>query len=314
VPGRKTDVADSERLAPLARFGRLRARFIPPKDLRELPLVSRYRTKLGGRLASEKNRLHKRLDDAGIQLGGVVSDIDGVSARTLVEGLIAGGSAETLASRGVGALKNKREALEAAMEGELSSRHRVVLQAALRHGRYLEEELAPLDRYLIEAMPPYAWAWQLLQTIPGLDEIAAAMILIEIGDDLSRFGSASRLASWAARCPGNNGSAGKRKSGKTRHGHPIVRYLLCEAANAARRTKSAFRSKYDRLLIRRGHNKAIMALAHRLIRTIFFVLTRRPPYRDPGLDYEAMSVAKNALRWIRALKKFGYWPTAQPAA
>ena len=200
------------------------------------------------------------------------------------------------------------------MESELSPRHRLILEAAYRHIRYLEDELAALDRYLIEAMQPYAWAWQLLQTLPGIDKISAAMILIEISDDLTHFGTADRLASWAGLCPGNHESAGKRKSGKTRHGNPIVRYLLCEVANAARRTKSVFRAKYDSLVLRRGHKKAILALAHKLLRTIFFVLTRRQPYRDSGFDYEAASVAKNAPRWIRALKKFGYWPTVQPAA
>lgn len=314
VPGRKTDVADSEWLAQLARFGLMRGSFIPPKDLRELRLVSRYRRKLSGMLAGEKNRLHKLLDDAGIKLGGVVADIDGVSARRMVEGLIAGKSPGELATLGLGPLKDKREALEASMEGELSPRHRLILEAAYRHIRYLEDELAALDRYLIEAMQPYAWAGQLLQTLPGIDKISAAMILIEISDDLTRFGTADRLASWAGLCPGNHESAGKRKSGKTRHGNPIVRYLLCEVANAARRTKSVFRAKYDSLVLRRGHKKAIIALAHKLVRTIFFVLTRRQPYRDSGFDYEAASVAKNAPRWIRALKKFGYWPTVQPAA
>jgi transposase len=314
VPGPKTDVADSEWLAQLARFGLMRGSFIPPKDLRELRLVSRYRRKLSGMLAGEKNRLHKLLDDAGIKLGGVVADIDGVSARRTVEGLIAGKSPGELATLGLGPLKDKREALEASMEGELSPRHRLILEAAYRHIRYLEDELAALDRYLIEAMQPYAWAWQLLQTLPGIDKISAAMILIEISDDLTRFGTADRLASWAGLCPGNHESAGKRKSGKTRHGNPIVRYLLCEVANAARRTKSVFRAKYDSLVLRRGHKKAIIALAHKLLRTIFFVLTRRQPYRDSGFDYEAASVAKNAPRWIRALKKFGYWPTVQPAA
>jgi transposase len=313
VPGRKTDVADSEWLAQLARFGLLQGSFIPPKDLRELRLVSRYRRKLAGMLAGEKNRLHKLLDDAGVKLGGVVADIDGVSARKMVEGLIEGKAPSALATLGLGPLKDKHEALEAAMEGELSPRHRLILKTAHRHIRYLEDELAALDRYLIEAMPPYAWAWQLLQTIPGIDAISAAMILIEISEDLSRFGSADRLASWAALCPGNHESAGKRKGGKTRHGNPIVCYLLCEAANAARRTKSVFRAKYDSLVLRRGHKKAIIALAHKLLRTIFFVLTRRQPYRDSGFDYEAQAVAKTAPRWIRALKKFGYWPTTAQA-
>jgi len=314
VPGRKTDVSDSEWLAQLARFGLLRGSFIPPKDLRELRVVSRYRRKLTATLAGEKNRLHKLLDDAGIKLGGVVADIDGVYARKMVEGLIEGRTPEQLSALGRGRLKSGREVLEAAMDGDLSARHRLVLKMILSHLRYLEQELAQLDRYLVAAMQPYIWAWRLLQTIPGIDQISAAMILIEIGDDLRRFGSAARLASWAALCPGNNESAGKRKTGKVRHGNPIVRYLLCEAANAARKTKTLFRAKYESLVIRRGHKKTIIALAHKLIRTIYVLLARRKPYRDSTFDYEAASVAKNAPRWIRALKKYGYWPQVAAAS
>jgi transposase len=313
VPGRKTDVSDSEWLAQLARFGLLRGSFIPPQDLRELRLVSRYRRKLTQALAGEKNRLHKLLDDAGIKLGSVVSDIDGVCARKMVEGLIAGRTAAELSALGRGKLKSSEEVLAAAMDGDLSPRHRLVLTMALEHMRYLERQLARLDRYLLAAMKPYEWAWRLLQTIPGIDEMSAAMILIEIGDNMARFGSPSRLASWSALCPGNHESAGKRKSGKTRHGNPIVRYLLCEIANAARRTKTVFQAKYRSLVIRRGHKKTIIALAHKLIRTIYFVLARRQPYHDPVVDYEAAVVAKNAPRWIRALKKYGYWPMAQAA-
>ena len=184
-------------------------------------------------------------------------------------------------------------------DGELSARRRLVLDMAYNHLRYLEGRLAALDRYLLAAMQPYAWAWRLLQTIPGIDAVSAAMILIEIGDDPHRFGSPARLASWSALCPGNNESAGKRKSGKTRHGN---------SANAARRTKTVFRAKYESLVIRRGHKKTIIALAHKLVRTIYFVLVRRKPFRDSTVDYEAASVAKNAPRWIRALKKYGYWP------
>lgn len=313
VPGRKTDVSDSEWLAQLARFGLLRGSFIPPQDLRELRLVSRYRRKLVQALAGEKNRLHKLLDDAGIKLGSVVSDIDGVCARKMVEGLIAGRTAAELSALGRGKLKSSEEVLVAAMDGDLSPRHRLVLTMALEHIRYLERQVARLDRYLLAAMKPYEWASHLLQTIPGIDEISAAMILIEIGDNMARFGSASRLASWTALCPGNHESAGKRKSGRTRHGNPIVRYLLCEIANAARRTKTVFQGKYRSLVIRLGHKKTIIALAHKLIRTIYFVLARRKPYRDPMVDYEAAMVAKNAPRWIRALKKYGYWPRAQAA-
>lgn len=237
LPGRKTDISDSEWLAQLARFGLLRGSFIPPKDLRELRLISRYRRKLVQALAGEKNRLHKLLDDAGIKLGSVVSDIDGVCARKMVEGLIAGRTAAELSALGRGKLKSSEEVLEAAMDGDLSPRHQLVLSIALDHIRYLERQVARLDRYLLAAMKPYEWAWRLLQTIPGIDEISAAMIMVEIGANMARFGSAARLASWTALCPGNHESAGKRKSGKTRHGNPIVRYLLCEIVNAARRTK-----------------------------------------------------------------------------
>ena len=187
VPGRKTDVGDSEWLAQLARFGLLRGSFIPPKDLRELRIVSRYRRKLTGMLAGEKNRLHKLLDDAGIKLGGVVADIDGVCASKMVEGLIAGGKPGELAALGRGKVRATTDILEAAMDGELSARHRLVLDMAYDHLRYLEGKLAALDRCLLAAMQPYAWAWRLLQTIPGIDAVSAAMILIEIGDDPHRL-------------------------------------------------------------------------------------------------------------------------------
>lgn len=312
VPGRKTDMGDSHWLAELGRFGLVRPSFIPPKDLRELRLISRYRKKLSGILAGEKNRLHKLLDDAGVKLGAVVSDINGVSAQAMIQGLIDGQRPEELIDLAKGRLKGKREELLLSLDGELSTRHRLMLAHLQGHIRYLGEEIGGLDAYLIEAMQPYRQAWELLQTIPGIDAVAAAMILVEIGDDLSRFGSAERLASWAALCPGNHESAGKHKSGKTRKGNSIVRYLLCEAANAARRTKSVFASKYKGLVIRRGHKKAIVALAHKLIRTIYVLLTRRVPYRDSGFDYEAAAVAKNSPRWIRALKQFGYWPKHSP--
>jgi transposase len=310
VPGRKTDVADSEWLAQLGRFGLVRPSFIPPKDLRELRLVSRYRQKLSQMQASEKNRLHKVLDDAGIKLGAVVADIDGVSARAMIEGLIAGQPKEQLAQLAKGVMRKKHEVLELSLEGELTARHRLVLEYVQAHNRYLQAELAKLDAYLIEAMAPYREYWQLLQTIPGLDQISAAMILIEIGDDLSAFAKAKHLASWAALCPGNHESAGKRKTGKTRKGNHAIRYLLCEAANAARRTKSALREHYQSLVARRGHKKAIIAVAHHILRIIYVLFTRRQAYRDSGFDYQAALVKKNAPRWIKALKQFGYWPKA----
>jgi len=314
VPGRKTDMADSEWLAVLARFGLVRASFIPPKDLRELRLISRYRRKVSGMCASEVNRLHKVLDDGGIKLGGVVSDINGVSARAMVSGLIEGKPVEQLLALAHGNMKSKREDLLASLQGDLSARHLFVLGHIHAHIETLHSELAQIDRYLLDAMQPYAWAHGLLQTIPGIDRIGAALILIEIGDDMGRFGCAERLASWAGLCPGNNESAGKRKSGRTGHGNSTIRFILCECANAARMTKSTLASKYRSLMVRKSHKKTIVAIAHKMLRLIFLILSRRQPYLDQHIDYAAMSAKKNAPRWIKQLKIIGRWPEPKPAA
>ena len=314
VPGRKTDMSDSQWLAVLARFGLVRGSFIPPQDLRELRMVSRYRRKLNAMRASEINRLHKLLDDGGIKLGGVVSDINGVSAREMVAGLIEGQPIDDLLGMARGALKLKGEDLQAALDGDLTQRHLFVLKHLHAHIDMLERDLAELDTYILGAMTPYQWAHRLLQTIPGIDQIASALVLIEIGDDMTRFGAPDRLAAWAALCPGNNESAGKRKSGKTRKGNAIIRYILCECANAARMTKSSLAAKYKSLMVRKTHKKSIVAIAHKMIRLIYLMLTRKEPYRDPMVDYDAMSAKKNAPRWIRQLKLIGQWPVTTPAS
>lgn len=308
VPGRKTDMADSEWLAVLARFGLVRASFIPPQDLRELRLVSRYRRKLSAMCASEVNRQHKILDDGGIKLGAVVADVNGVSARAMVKGLIEQQGIEQLLGMARGRLQLKREDLAASLDGELSARHLCVLGHIHAHIEALQSELAAIDAYLFKAMQPYAWAHRLLQTIPGIDALAAALILIEIGDDMARFDSPERLAAWAALCPGNNESAGKRKSGRTRKGNAIIRHILCECANAARMTKSTLGSKYKALMVRKSHKKAIVALAHKMIRLIYVLLKRREAYVDPQIDYAAICAKKNAPRWIRQLALIGKWP------
>jgi transposase len=209
VPGRKTDISDSEWLAQLGRFGWLKPSFIPPQDLRELPLVARYREKLAQILAGEKNRLHQTLDDAGIKLGAVVADIGGVSAQAMIEGLIAGTSVEELPELAKGVLRH--------LQGPIHA---------------IESELGGLDRYRIDAMAPYADYWHLLQTLPGLDQIAAALILVEIGTDLGGFLDASHFASWAGLCPGNQESAGQRKSGKTRKRVITRSAISCEKSPA----------------------------------------------------------------------------------
>lgn len=308
VPGRKTDVGDSEWLALLGRFGLVRPSFIPPVDLRELRVVSRYRNKVVGMRSAEINRLHKMLDDSGIKLGSVVSDLNGVTARALIDGLLAGKPIEELLKIAEGRFKASMDDLEAALESELSPRHRLVMTIIRDHLQYLDDELLKLDAHLLNAMSKYRAAFDLLQTIPGIDAPAAAQILIEIGDDMSIFQSPQRLASWAGLCPGNNESAGKRKSGRTRRANPLVRYLLCECAAAARMTTSSLKTWFQRLHIRRSYKKCIVALAHRMIKLIFLIIQRKTPYIDPQTDYAQMSARKNAPRWIAQLKRLGRWP------
>ncbi len=233
VPGRKTDVKDSQWLASLARCGLLRPSFIPPQDLRELRLVTRYRLKLTHTLASEKNRLHKVLDDAGIRLGGIVSDINGTSAQAMIAGLIAGRPLTELIDCARGRMQAKREPLRQALDEPLSERHRVVLQELHHHIDFLEQQLRSFNQRILAAMAPYQHQWRLLQTLPGVDTIAAALLIAEIGIDRERFGSGEQFASWAGLCPGNNESAGKRKSSRLRKGNHVLRQVLCEIANAA---------------------------------------------------------------------------------
>lgn len=308
VPGRKTDVGDAQWLATLARAGLLRGSFIPPAMMRELRLVSRQRQKLVGQLSSEKNRLHKVLTDGGIRLGVVVSDLHGQSARAMVKAIITGKPTQEVLELASKRLKASREELFDALQGELTASHCFVLDELMRHIEEIEARIARFDARLLEGLASQHNALALLQTLPGVDLIGAAMLLVEIGSDMDAFGSADRLASWVGICPGNNESAGKRKSGRVRKGNLYVRRLLCEFAHAASRTTSVFKSKFQALIVRRGHKRSIVALAHKILRTIFFMLKRGEHYRDSSTDYEALSVQRNAPRWIKALTKFGFIP------
>lgn len=313
VPGRKTDVADAQWLATLARAGLLRASFIPPADIRHLRLIARHRQKLGGMLASEKNRLHKVLADTGIRLNVVVSDIHGQAGRAMINALIAGKSIPEVLNL-AGRLRASREQLfDALQPEELSRSHLFVLREIMAHIEELEARMARFDQELLQGLESCQTQLILLQTIPGIDRIGAALLLVEIGTDMESFGSAEKLASWVGICPGNNESAGKRKSGKTRKGNAWVRRLLCEFAQAAARTQCALKDKFAALSIRKGHKKSIVALAHKMLRTLFAMLKNNTPYRDKVVDYEALSVQRNAPRWIKMLVKHGLMPTPETA-
>lgn len=308
VPGRKTDVADAQWLATLARAGLVRASFIPPADMRHLRHIARQRQKLGGMLASEKNRLHKLLADAGIRLNVLVSDIHGQAGRAMVKALIAGLPMSDILDRAGRLRATRAELFEALQPEELSPSHLFVLTEVMAHIEYLEAMMARFEKTLLDGLK----AWQpqliLLQTIPGIDTMGAAMLLVEIGTDMTSFGNAQRLASWVGICPGNNESAGKRKSGKTRKGNAWVRRLLCEFAQAAARSRCALKDKFATLTIRKGHKKSIVALGHKMLRIIYAVLSNGTPYQDRTVDYEALSVQRNAPRWIKKLIKHGFLP------
>ena len=306
VPGRKTDVADAQWLATLARAGLLRASFVPPALMRQLRLVARQRQKLVGMLSAEKNRLHKVLTDAGIRLGVVVSDVHGASARAMTKSLIEGKPLHEVLDH-KGRLRASREELfEAVSTDELSATHRFVAQQIMDHIQDIERRIASMDAYLLQELAPHRAQLNLLQTLPGIDQIGAAMLLVEIGADMAAFGSAERLASWVGICPGNNESAGKRKTGRIRKGNAWVRRLLCEFAQAAARTTSALKVKFEALNIRKGYKKSVVAIAHKMLRIIYAMLSQGVHYQDRSVDYEAQNVARNAPRWIRMLKKHGF--------
>jgi transposase len=306
VPGRKTDMADAQWLATLARAGLLRASFIPPAQFRQLRLVARQRQKLVGACSAEKNRLHKVLVDGGVRINVVVNDIHGLAARAMVKALIAEQPMHEVLDR-KGRLRSSREALcEALSTDHFSAVHRFVANEIMQHIEQLEQRIARMDHYLLQGLQAWQPQLNLLQTIPGVDLQGAAMLLVEIGADMGVFGSAERLACWVGICPGNNESAGKRKSGRIRRGNAWVRRLLCEFAQAAARTRSAFKAKFESLAMRKGHKKSVVAVAHKILRTIYAMLANGTHYQDRSVDYEALSVAKNAPRWIKMLQRHGF--------
>ncbi len=224
----------------------------------------------------------------------------------MIKAIIAGLEPQEVLALASRRLKASREEIFDVLQGELSASHRFVLDELMQHIEALEARIARFDARLLSELESERNTLALLQTLPGIDLIGAALLLVEIGPDMQAFGSADRLASWVGICPGNNESAGKRKSARVRKGNPYVRRLLCEFAHAASRTSSMYKSKFQALVVRRGYKRAILALGHKMLRTLFFMLKRREHYRDCAIDYEALSVQRNAPRWIKALTKFGF--------
>ncbi len=227
----------------------------------------------------------------------------------MIKALIAGRPMDEVLDR-KGRLRASREELfEALSTEQFSAVHRFVAEEILQHIEQIEQRIARMDQYLLEGLKAWQPQLNLLQTIPGIDIQGAAMLLVEIGADMAVFGSAERLASWVGICPGNNESAGKRKSGRIRRGNAWVRRLLCEFAQAAARTRCALKAKFEALALRKGHKKSIVALAHKMLRTVYAMISSGSHYQDKTVDYEALSVARNAPRWMKMLRRHGFIET-----
>jgi transposase len=307
VAGRKTDICDAQWLAMLARAGLMRASFIPCESVRHLRLIARHHGRLTSVITAEKNRLLKVLADGGMRLSALVSDPHGKACREMIGSILKGDTPEQ-AVKLAGKLKADRAEISASLDHELTDSHVYVANIIREHLTYLENSLAELERRLFTELKPFEPLIALLLTVPGMERLSICKILVEIGPDMAAFNHPGRLAAWCGLCPGNHESAGKRKKSKTRKGNPYVRTVLIEIALAAVKTRCYFREKFQSLHPRLGYKKAIVAIAHKIIRVIYLMLTRQECYNDKSEQFEKLRTERNAPRWIKALIKYGKLP------
>ncbi len=316
VSGYKTDRLDAERLADLGAHGLLRSSFIPPAPIRELRELTRYRKSLVQARVSEINRAQKVLEAANIKLASVVSDVFGVSGRAMMRALIAGETnPRALAALAKGSLRGKTDELIPALTGRFVAGHGFLLAQILDHIEYLEGRIDVLSEEVARLCEPFHEAIDLLRTIPGVGQATAEAIVAEVGVDMSRFPSAHHLASWAGVCPGNNETAGKRRSGRTRKGNCWLRGALTEAAWAACRTKgSPYQVFYRRLAFARGKGakKALVAVAHALLIAVWHILNEMTPYHAlTPLQRTTSDPEKTKRSLVKRLETLGFTVTLE---
>jgi transposase len=318
VPGRKSDVQDAEWGCQLIEHGLVRESFVPPRPQRELRDLVRYRKAKIQERAREVQRVEKTLQDAGIKLSSVASEVLGKSARRMLDALISGThDPEVLADLAKGALRKKIPALREALQGRFTGHHALLVSQMLAQIDFLDETIQTLSTRIEELTRPFSHELELLDTIPGVDRRAAEMILAEIGPDMSRFPNEHHLASWAGMCPGQRQSAGKKHSAKTRPGSKWLRGTLAECSKAVVRSKGTYLSaRYHRIKSRRGHAKATVATGHKILTAAYHVLNQGVPYNELGDDFfyrrDLQATDRYRRRLIKQLERLGHAVTLEP--
>ena len=315
VPGRKTDMKDCEWIAQLLQHGLLNASFVPPTPIRELRDLTRHRAKIIGEQAAVVNRIQKTLEDANIKLASVATDVMGVSGRAMLKAIISGlEDPKVLADLAKRRLRGKIPQLKLALEGRVTEHHRFMLRTLLDQCEYLESLVKRLDGRIEDVMRPFEESVELLKSIPGVEQRTAENLIAEIGNNMDQFPSAEHLASWAGMCPGNNESAGKRKSGATPKGNRWLRRTLNQSAWAASHTKNTYLSaQYRRLASRRGKKRAIVAIGHTMLKIVYHMLKHKVSYHDLGNDYfDRLNSESLKRHLVKRLEKLGHKVTLEP--
>ena len=310
IPGNKTDKKDSKRIAKLLLAGLLKGSFIPAKPIREMRDLTRYKRKLIEQISSEKNRIQKFLEDANIKLSSVVSNISGAIATKIIDALIEGeGNPEELAKFRHGKMKASEQELILALTGNLTEHHKFMLKMVKKSIKDKELLINDLDKEIDNKLKENEMVLdaELLSTIPGVDKEAATYILAEIGNDMEHFPNEQHLASWAGLSPGNNESAGKKKSSRITHGDKWLKSMIVQCAWAATRTKGTYlRSKYDKLVGRRGKKRALVAVGHKIIIAAYFILKNKESYKELGGDFlDKKTKEKQIKRHLQQLRELG---------
>lgn len=314
VPGRKSDVRDSAWIAQLLEWGLLRGSLVPPAPIRDLRDLTRYRTHQIRDRTREVNRLHRVLEDAGIKLSTVATDVMGASGQAMLEALLEGTTdPAVLADLAKGKLRKKLPALRQALAGRFRPHHRFLIGQILAKVDFLNETIATLTEEIDRLVAPFEAMLANLDTIPGVNRKGAVTILAETGGDMSRFPTAGHLCSWAAMCPGQNESAGKRRSGKTRQGNRYLRGMLIECGLAATRAnRTALHARYGRVKRHRGHKKAVVAVGHQMLEIAYYIMRDGTTYQELGGDYFDRRHRDRAIRrHVRQLEQLGYRVTLE---